>query len=66
MNATDTVTLICGDCGKTFPAAREAQEEHAMVACPHCATLQPPTLQSEAGKRPPHAGMVKPSYRRDP
>jgi DNA-directed RNA polymerase subunit RPC12/RpoP len=66
MDETDTVTLVCGECSKTFQAPREAQEAHAMVACPHCSTLQPPHLESEAGSLPPHAGIVKPSYRKDP
>ncbi|MDB5507707.1 MAG: hypothetical protein JWL93_176 [Hyphomicrobiales bacterium] len=66
MDETDTVTLACGECRKTFQAARETYEAHAMVACPHCSTLQPPRLEAEAASLPPHAGIVKPSYRKDP
>lgn len=60
------VTLVCGECGQTFSKPHEVLDHHTLVACPHCSTLQPAKLASDTSDTPPHAGMVKPSYRKGP
>ena len=68
MPLTQSVTLLCSACGRTFEKPRSTLQKHNLVACPHCATLQ----AARAAREPlsqipsPLAGTVRPSYRKGP
>jgi DNA-directed RNA polymerase subunit RPC12/RpoP len=69
MPITQSVTLICSACGRTFEKPRSTVQKHSLVACPHCATLQ--AARQARDTAGPHASAplsatVWPTYRKGP
>lgn len=69
MPITQSVTLSCSACGRTFEKPRSTVQKHNLVACPHCATLQAARLArgSASSQAPaPLSATVWPTYRKGP
>jgi uncharacterized Zn finger protein len=69
MSITQSVTLSCSACGRTFEKPRSTVQKHTLVACPHCATLQAARMARESAAShasAPLSATVWPTYRKGP
>jgi hypothetical protein len=64
MSESQSVTLQCCACGRTFQKPRSTLKTQSLAACPHCAMLQAPRQAHDVATILPLTGMLRPTGRK--